>query len=335
MSTSAPPLLDVTGLSKHFTSHRGGLFRGQTTVVKALDGISFTLRRGATLGLVGESGCGKSTAARCILRAINPTAGTVRFFDGSAEGVDLARLDAAALIPLRRRMQMVFQDPFSSLNPRLTIGQTVAEPLLVHGLGNAAERRKQVSAMLERVGLGGDRLHRYPHEFSGGQRQRIAIARALILRPSLVIFDEAVSALDVSVQAQVINLIADLRQEFQLTSIFVSHDLSVVRHLCDEVVVMYAGRIVEHASTQDLFKNPRHPYTRALLATVPSPDPRIRMQTVLMGEVADPAHPPSGCTFHPRCSACQDHCRETPPACLNVGDRRLACHRAEDLLQRL
>jgi oligopeptide/dipeptide ABC transporter ATP-binding protein len=324
-------VLEVSGLAKHFTSHRGGVFRRQTTVIKAVDGIGFTLRRGSTLGLVGESGCGKSTAARCILRAINPTAGIVRFFDGSADGVDLARLDATALIPLRRRMQMVFQDPFSSLNPRLTIGQTVGEPLLVHGLGNSTQRREQVAAMLERVGLGGDRLHRYPHEFSGGQRQRIAIARALILRPSLVIFDEAVSALDVSVQAQVINLIADLRQEFHLTSIFVSHDLSVVRHLCDEVAVMYAGRIVEHAPTEALFADPRHPYTRALLATVPSPDPRIRMQAVLMGEVADPSRPPGGCTFHPRCPACQDRCRSEAPVSLTVGGRHLACHRADDL----
>lgn len=320
-----PPLLAVDGLCKYFADTKGGWFNTTTKWLKAVDGVSFTLRRGATLGLVGESGCGKSTTARCILRAIDPTAGTVRFTDGGST-IDLARLDTRALKPLRRRMQMVFQDPFSSLNPRLTVGRIVGEPLLVHGLGTASDRRDQVVAMLRRVGLDADHVNRYPHEFSGGQRQRISIARALILRPALVVFDEAVSALDVSVQAQVINLIADLRAEMGLTSIFVAHDLSVVRFLCDEVAVMYAGRIVEHASSAELFSNPRHPYTRALLSAVPNPDPRVPLQTSLAGEVADPSRLPPGCAFHPRCPSCIDRCRVEVPRSLTKNGRDVACH---------
>ncbi|MFW5753061.1 MAG: ABC transporter ATP-binding protein [Planctomycetota bacterium] len=323
---SPTPLLEVTDLCKYFPIRSTGLFARQVATVKAVDHVSFTLMPGRTLGLVGESGCGKTTAARTILRALDPTGGSVRFDTG--EGVvDLCTLHPRELKPLRTRMQMIFQDPFSSLNPRMTIERVVGEPLLVHRIGSIAERRERIVAILERVGLSGDHLKRYPHEFSGGQRQRIGIARALILHPRLVVADEAVSALDVSVQAQVINLLAELQEEFDLTYIFVAHDLSVVRHIADEVAVMYAGRLVEHAPTEQLFAAPRHPYTRALLSAVPDPDPDKPMNLDLTGEVADPANPPPGCPFHPRCDSRFGPCDGSmpPAACMGPG-HHVACH---------
>ena len=325
---TAPPLLEVRGLCKRFPVRSTGLWPRTIGAVNAVDQVSFQLRRGGTLGLVGESGCGKSTTARCILRAHRPTAGSVILRDGDRPPVDLAALSERDLLPLRRRMQMVFQDPFASLNPRMTVARIVGEPLLVHGVGTRRERDDRVAEALRLVGLDPGQAQRYPHEFSGGQRQRIAIARALILEPALVVFDEAVSALDVSVQAQIVNLIADLRQRLGLTSIFVSHDLGVVRWLCDEVAVMYAGRIVEQAPTAQLFADPRHPYTRALLAAVPDPDPRRVLDAPLLGEVPNPASLPPGCAFHPRCSLCIDRCRSELPQPIDLGGRTAACHLA-------
>ncbi|HUS92612.1 MAG TPA: oligopeptide/dipeptide ABC transporter ATP-binding protein [Phycisphaerae bacterium] len=304
-----------------------GFFRRQVATVRAADDVSFDLMPGETLGLVGESGCGKTTTARAILRALRPTAGQVIFrTNGSA--VDLAALSETDLKPLRTKMQMIFQDPFSSLNPRMTIEQIVGEPLVIH---RAAPRRRdrtdRVAEILRLVGLKPEHMRRYPHEFSGGQRQRIGIARALILRPSLVVADEPVSALDVSVQAQVINLLADLQDELRLTYVFVAHDLSVVRHISDRVAVMYAGRIVELAPTEAIFEDPKHPYTKALISAVPHPDPDIKMKFTLSGEVADPARLPSGCAFHPRCGERFGPCDKHRPE-LGALDphRRVACH---------
>jgi len=329
-SPMAEPLLQVNGLCKYFPIKSKGLRRKQIGVVKASDNISFTLKNGETLGLVGESGCGKTTTGRSILRGITPTAGEVRF--RSDRGwVDLARISDKELRPLRTEMQMIFQDPFSSLNPRMTVGDIVAEPLLIHGIGNKAERTRKVMAMLEKVGLKPEHRTRYPHAFSGGQRQRIGIARALILHPKLVVCDEAVSALDVSVQAQVINLLQDLQKDLGLTYIFIAHDLSVVKHICDRIAVMYAGRIVELATSQQLFTNPQHPYTRALLSSVPNPDPDQTMNMDLSGEVADPGNLPPGCAFHPRCSMGIDACKQAVPPLLEQTDgRTVACIRCEN-----
>ncbi len=327
-TTPAPttPLLRVTGLTKHFPIMGNGFRRRQVGVVRAVDGVSFELMRGETLGLVGESGCGKTTTGRSILRAINPTAGEVLFSDRGSQ-VDLAALDARALKPLRTQMQMIFQDPFSSLNPRMTVGDIVGEPLVIHGLAKRRERRERVAEMLVRVGLKGEHANRYPHAFSGGQRQRIGIARALILNPSLVVCDEAVSALDVSVQAQVINLLEDLQGEFGLTYIFIAHDLSVVKHICDRIAVMYAGKIVELAPSEELFADPHHPYTKALLSAVPQPDPDIAMNFDLQGEVADPGNLPPGCSFHPRCPRRFTPCdHDIPPLTAVAQARRVACH---------
>jgi oligopeptide/dipeptide ABC transporter ATP-binding protein len=317
-----PPLLSVRGLCKHFPIYSKGLFKKQTGVVKACDNVSFDLHQGETLGLVGESGCGKTTTGRAILRALMPTAGEILFqtADGS---VNLANLPEQALIPLRPQMQMIFQDPFSSLNPRMTVRGIVGEPLVIHGMARGSELDDRVADMLHKVGL-------KPHEFSGGQRQRIGIARALIMRPRLVVCDEAVSALDVSVQAQVINLLQDLQQELGLTYIFIAHDLSVVKHICNRIAVMYAGRIVELAATDALFKAPRHPYTRLLLSAVPNPDPDRAMSMPPPGEVADPGNLPTGCAFSPRCPACSDKCRHTIPMLEATPDGRLtACHHPE------
>src|SRR3954453_21265004 len=266
------PLLQVRNLSKHFVSKSGGVFRKSVEVLKAVDNVNFDIMPGETLGIVGESGSGKTTAARCILRAIDPTNGSV-MFRNNGTSVDLAKLPPRALKPLRKQMQMIFQDPFSSLNPRMTVGDIVAEPLLIHGIGGRRERGERVVAMLERVGLQADHTHRYPHAFSGGQRQRIGIARALILRPQFVVADEAVSALDVSVQAQVLRLLIELQKEFKLTYIFVSHDLGVVRQICNRVAVMYKGRVMEMGPTERLFNEPRHSYTRVLLSAIACPDP--------------------------------------------------------------
>ena len=299
-------LLDVKGLTKFFPIQKGFLKRvvGQ---VRAVDDISFHIYKGETLGLVGESGCGKTTASRCILRAIEPTDGEIMFRAQEGEPmVDIATLRTSTLRALRRDIQMIFQDPFASLNPRMTLLDIVGEPLLVNGMGSRRERADRVAELLRLVGLRSEYMRRFPHAFSGGERQRIGIARALALQPKLVVADEPVSALDVSVQAQVVNLMMDLQEQFGLTYLFVAHDLSVIRQICSRVAVMYVGQLVEVAESDELFRNPKHPYTSALLASVPEPDPRLRNRNkeVMIGEVANPADPPSGCYFHPPLPTC-------------------------------
>lgn len=326
--TATEPLLRVRGLCKHFPVYGKGFFKKQIGLVRASEGIDFDLMPGETLGVVGESGCGKTTAGRAILRALTPTSGEI-LFRGEGGTVDLARLSERELTCLRPQMQMIFQDPFSSLNPRMTVGGIVEEPLVIHRVGTKKEREERVMSMLSKVGLKPEHRTRYPHAFSGGQRQRIGIARALIMHPKLVVCDEAVSALDVSVQAQVINLLKDLQKELGLTYMFIAHDLSVVKHICDRVAVMYAGRIVELAETRQLFANPSHPYTQALLASVPSADPDQKMAVGLGGEVADTGNLPDGCAFHPRCSECLERCsKETPELRTQADGRRVSCHRA-------
>src|SRR5512143_4150295 len=300
MANPEQVLLDVKGLQKFFPIRRGILQKvvGQ---VRAVDDVTFYINKGETLSLVGESGCGKTTTSRCILRAIAPTSGEIRFRTESGAEIDVARLPRKGLRPLRRQMQMIFQDPFSSLNPRMTIAEIIGEPLLVNGMTDTRERNARVSELMELVHLPSAYLNRFPHAFSGGQRQRIGIARALALSPSLIVADEPVSALDVSVQAQILNLMLRLQDQLGLTYLFVAHDLSVVKHVSDRVAVMYVGRIVEMAPTAPLFATPKHPYTEALMSAVPKPDPRLRSQRIVLeGEVADPANPPSGCYFHPR-----------------------------------
>jgi len=326
------PLLEVRNLRRFFPI-RKGLLRRVVGQVRAVDDISFHINRGETLSLVGESGCGKTTTARCILRALKPTAGEVRFQTAAGAVVDTANLPKTALKPFRHQMQMIFQDPFSSLNPRMTVFDIIAEPLLASGMKDRDERRRRVENLLELVRLRPEFMGRFPHAFSGGQRQRIGIARALALNPSLIVADEPVSALDVSVQAQILNLMLDLQDELGLTYLFVAHDLSVVKHISDRVAVMYVGKIVEIAETKQLFNAPSHPYTEALLSAVPKPDPRLRSERiVLKGEVADPAQPPSGCYFHPRCAYAIDHCRtETPPLEEIRPGHVVACHRAREI----
>jgi len=323
------PLLSVRGLAKQFPL-AGGFLRRPLGAVRAVDDVSFDLQAGETLGLVGESGSGKTTAVRCLLRALTPTSGQVLF--RTAGGVvDLARLPPRALKPLRPAMQLVFQDPYASLNPRMTVGQIISEPLVIHRLARGRDLDDRVADMLVKIGLKPEHRTCYPHAFSGGQRQRIGIARALITRPSLLVADEAVSALDVSVQAQVLNLLKDLQAEFRLTYIFVAHNLEVVRHLCDRVAVMYAGRIVELGATAALFAHPRHPYTRALHAAVPRPDPDQKMDFEIVGEPADLAALPAGCAFHPRCPECFAPCRHRRPVLEAAGDRHfVACHLYEE-----
>ncbi len=301
-------LLAVRDLAKHFRAADGA-------VIRAVDGVSLALAGGETLGVVGESGCGKSTLGRTILRLLEPTAGEIVF-----DGANLLALHPRALRAARRDMQMIFQDPFASLDPRLRVGAIIAEPLVIHGIGSRRERRRAVAELIETVGLDADAATRYPHEFSGGQRQRIGIARAMALEPRLIIADEPVSALDVSIQSQILNLMVDLRRRFGLAYIFISHDLAVVEHVADAVAVMYLGRIVEYAAVDDLFARPGHPYTAALISAVPEPDPaRRRDRVVLKGDMPNPENPPPGCPFHPRCPMAMDACRTTPPAETDIG----------------
>jgi peptide/nickel transport system ATP-binding protein len=328
-------LLEVRDLRKLFPIRRGFLRRA-VGHVRAVDGVSFHVERGETLALVGESGCGKTTTSRCVLRAVTPTAGQILFRTAEGPVLDVATLPRRGLRPLRRQMQMIFQDPFSSLNPRRTLLDIVAEPLVANRVGTRAERVERVAELLRLVGLRPEYMRRYPHAFSGGQRQRVGIARALALSPRLVVADEPVSALDVSVQAQILNLMLDLQAQLGLTYLFVAHDLSVVKHVSDRVAVMYVGQIVEMAETEALFTSPRHPYTEALLSAVPKPDPRLRAQRIVLeGDVADAANPPAGCYFHPRCSYAVERCRVETPRLEPVEPGHLvACHRARELTLR-
>ena len=315
-------LLEVENLKKYFPVKKGILSR-TVGEVRAVDGVSFTIKRGETLGLVGESGCGKTTVGRTILRLIEPTAGRVSF-----NGENLLELDGEQLRSLRASLQIIFQDPFSSLDPRMNVGQIIAEPIRNHMKVSKTEIRQRVADLMERVGLHPEQISRYPHEFSGGQRQRIGIARALALSPLAIICDEPVSALDVSIQAQVINLLARLQEDMQLSYLFIAHDLSVVEHISDRVAVMYLGRIVELASDKALYQNPLHPYSQALLSAVPMPDPEIRQKKILLqGDVPSPMNPPTGCTFHTRCPECLDICSQEIPVFKNMGDEHwVACH---------
>ncbi|WP_026564192.1 ABC transporter ATP-binding protein [Bacillus sp. UNC41MFS5] len=317
------PILEIKGLKKHFPI-KTGFFNKVTGDVRAVDGVDFQVMPGETLGIVGESGCGKSTTGRTILRLLDPSAGEVLF-----NGKDLAKLSKEEMRQMRKDIQMVFQDPYASLNPRKTIRQILLEPLKVHGIGSSrGERMKRVEEIIEVVGLRKEHLDRHPHDFSGGQRQRIGIARALILNPQVIIADEPVSALDVSIQSQVLNLLKDLKKEFNLTLIFISHDLSVVRHLCDRIAVMYLGRVVEIADKKQLFTNPSHPYTRALLSAVPIANPKAKRERVILkGDLPSPANPPSGCTFHPRCPVANESCKTNIPILRDMDSgHQVSCH---------
>ncbi|MEI7845062.1 MAG: dipeptide ABC transporter ATP-binding protein [Chloroflexota bacterium] len=319
-------LLRVEDLYKHFPIYKGFIQR-QVGAVHAVDGVSFTVKRGETLGLVGESGCGKSTTGRTVLQLYRPTSGHVHF-----EGVDLASIKGEELRRMRRKMQMIFQDPYASLNPRMTVGEIVGEPLVVHNSASGKEVNERVTELLELVKLNPAFASRYPHEFSGGQRQRVGIARALALQPSFIVCDEPISALDVSIQAQVVNLLEDLQKQFQLTYLFIAHDLSMVRHISDRVAVMYLGIIVELAARDELYTDPRHPYTQALLSAVPIPDPVIeetRQRTILEGDVPSPVNPPSGCRFRTRCPIARDMCSESQPEFREIASGHfVACHLA-------
>lgn len=314
-------LLEVNGLKKYFPI-TGGIFGRKQGEVKAVDDVSFYVRKGETLGIVGESGCGKSTTGRLLMRLIEASDGRIIFEDKEITGMSKSELRKT-----RRDIQMVFQDPYASLNPRHSIQQILEEPLIVHGIGTKEERKKRVQEMLEVVGLSSYHARRYPHQFSGGQRQRIGIAKALMTKPKLIIADEPVSALDVSIQAQVLNLMKDIQNEFQLTYIFIAHDLGVVRHISDRVGVMYLGRLIELADSEELYENPLHPYTKALLSAVPILDPEIKRETILIeGELPSPANPPSGCAFHTRCSKVMDICKTARPAERNLNGHFVACH---------
>ena len=323
---TASPLLQVRGLKKYFPI-KAGFFNKTAGQVKAVDGVTFDLYPGECLGLVGESGSGKTTIGRTLLRALSPTDGEI-VFSVNGQSYNLASVSEGVLRPLRQHMQMIFQDPYSSLNPRMTVADIIGEPLLVNGVVDRSKREERVSELLEQVGLKTEHLRRYPHAFSGGQRQRIGIARALALRPTLIVADEPVSALDVSVQAQVLNLLQDLQETFQLTYLFIAHDLSVVGHITDRIAVMYAGRLVELGVTEELLDQPKHPYTEALLAAVPIPDPSLnRDRQLLSGEVADPANLPTGCVFHPRCPHAEDRCKTEVPDLREITAGHFArCH---------
>jgi oligopeptide transport system ATP-binding protein len=316
------PLLEVKHLKKYFPI-KGGVFSKTIGYVYAVDDVNFTIASGETLGLVGESGCGKSTTGRTILRLIEPTDGEVYF-----EGQDITQLDKSAMRALRREMQIIFQDPYASLNPRMTVGSIIGEPLEIHKIAKGAEKEERVASLLQKVGLRAEDMRKYPHEFSGGQRQRIGIARALALNPKLIVCDEPVSALDVSIQAQVINLLEDLQAEFSLSYLFIAHNLNVVEHISDRVAVMYLGQIVELASDEELYKNPQHPYTEALLSAVPIPDPTIKKKRIILeGDVPSPINPPKGCHFHTRCMYKEKICEEVEPEFKDIGGGHwVACH---------
>ncbi len=322
------PLVRLENLTKHFPINKGLFFRKQVGAVQAVDNISFEINKGETLGLVGESGCGKSTTGRTILQLHEPTSGKV-FYDG----VDLTEVSSAEMREMRRNIQIIFQDPYASLNPRMTVGSIIAEPLEIHNIGTAAERKERVKELLELVSLNPFFINRYPHEFSGGQRQRIGIARALALQPDFIVCDEPISALDVSIQAQVVNLLEELQEEFGLTYLFIAHDLSMVRHISDRVAVMYLGKIVELAPRDDVYENPLHPYTQALLSAVPVPDPvaeQQRERVILKGDVPSPSNPPSGCRFHTRCPIAEDICSKEEPVWREATDEHwVACHLAK------
>lgn len=319
-------LVKIRGMKKHFPIGSAGLFQREVAAVKAVDGVDFDIYQGETLGLVGESGCGKSTTGRTILQLHRATDGSVEY-----NGVELTTLKGQAMRRMRREMQIIFQDPYASLNPRMTISRIVAEPLLVHGIGSDKERQKRVEELLARVGLNPYFANRYPHEFSGGQRQRIGIARALALNPSFIVCDEPISALDVSIQAQVVNLLQELQDEMGLTYLFIAHDLSMVRHICDRVAVMYLGKIVEMAETEELYTNPLHPYTQALLSAVPVPDPEVeatRQRILLKGDLPSPANPPIGCNFNTRCPVAVDVCYDVDPELIEITPGHwVSCHR--------
>jgi len=331
--TTDGELLKVENLKMYFPITQGIILQRQVGWVRAVDDITFSVKRGETLGLVGESGCGKSTTGRAILQLYKPTAGTVDFL-----GKSLTQLNGGDLRRMRREMQMIFQDPYASLNPRMTVGSIIGEPLEIHGLARGREKQERVQELLRIVGLNPYFANRYPHEFSGGQRQRIGIARALAVQPSFIVCDEPISALDVSIQAQVINLLEELQEQFTLTYLFIAHDLSVVRHISDRVAVMYVGKIVELTTRDLLYERPLHPYTKALLSAVPIPDPiieRKRQRIILTGDVPSPVNPPSGCRFHPRCPFAQELCREKEPELLEVEpDHFAACHFWDDILAR-
>jgi len=316
------PLLEVKHLKKHFPI-KGGVFSKTIGYVYAVDDINFTLEKGETLGLVGESGCGKSTTGRTILRLIEPTDGMISF-----EGQDITHLDKSAMRALRREMQIIFQDPYASLNPRMTVGSIIGEPLEIHKIAKGSEKEERVASLLQKVGLRAEDMRKYPHEFSGGQRQRIGIARALALNPKLIVCDEPVSALDVSIQAQVINLLEDLQAEFGLSYLFIAHNLNVVEHISNRVAVMYLGQIVELASDEELYRNPQHPYTEALLSAVPIPDPTVKKKRIILeGDVPSPINPPKGCHFHTRCMYKDKICEEVEPEFKDIGGGHwVACH---------